>query len=145
MFGLTPFERKNVMSRGYNPFREFENFERDFFGSTALETMKTDVTEKKDAYILQMDLPGFEKEDIHIDIDDQYLTVTAERKSQQEERRDEDSYVRCERSYGTFTRSFALDDVESDKITASYKNGVLKLELPKKKSSVKATRRLEIR
>ncbi|MGN0564947.1 MAG: Hsp20/alpha crystallin family protein [Candidatus Heritagella sp.] len=144
MFGLMPFERRqNSMS--YNPFREMEEMERAFFGNHSLSEFKTDIQDKGDSYELTTDLPGFAKEDIHLDLEGDVLTVSAERHSEWEDSDKKGNYLRCERSFGQYSRSFDVSNVETDQIRADYNNGVLKLTLPKKGKTVPASRRIEIR
>ena len=140
MFGLTPF-RSNYVS-AYDPFKEMEEFERRFFGQRT-PAMKTDIRETENAYILESDLPGFSREDIHAEIKDGYLTIRAEHKSENEDKNE--SYLRRERSYGSFSRTFDLDGIDAEAITASFKNGVLTLELPKMQTKVEEARRVEIK
>ena len=139
MFGLTPF-RSNYVS-AYDPFKEMEEFERRFFGQRT-PAMKTDIRETENAYILESDLPGFSREDIHAEINNGYLTIRAEHKSENEDK--SESYLRRERSYGSFSRTFDLDGIDAEAITASFKNGVLTLELPKMQQKVEEARKVEI-
>ena len=141
MFGLTPY-RSNYYVSAYDPFKEMEEFERRFFGQRT-PTMKTDIRETENAYILESDLPGFSREDIHAEIKDGYLTIRAEHKSENEDKNE--SYLRRERSYGSFSRTFDLDGIDAEAITASFKNGVLTLELPKMQQKVEEARRVEIK
>ena len=140
MFGLTPF-RSNYYVSAYDPFKEMEEFERRFFGQRT-PSMKTDIRETENAYILESDLPGFSREDIHAEINNGYLTIRAEHKSENED--NSESYLRRERSYGSFSRTFDLDGIDADAVTASFKNGVLTLELPKMQQKVEEARRVEI-
>jgi len=141
MFGLTPY-RSNYYVSAYDPFKEMEEFERRFFGQRT-PTMKTDIRETENAYILESDLPGFSREDIHAEIKDGYLTIRAEHKSENEDKNE--SYLRRERSYGSFSRTFDLDGIDAEAITASFKNGVLTLELPKMQQKIEEARRVEIK
>ena len=140
MFELTPF-RSNYYVSAYDPFKEMEEFERRFFGQRT-PAMKTDIRETENAYILESDLPGFSREDIHAEIKDGYLTIRAEHKSENED--NSESYLRRERSYGSFSRTFDLDGIDAEAITASFKNGVLTLELPKMQQKVEEARKVEI-
>ncbi len=140
MFGLTPF-RSNYVS-AYDPFKEMEEFERRFFGQRT-PAMRTDIRETENAYILEADLPGFSREDVHAEIKDGYLTIRAEHKSETEDKNE--TYLRRERSYGSFSRTFDLDGIDADAITASFKDGVLTLELPKLTPKAEEARRLEIK
>ena len=125
MFELMPYAtRRTVM----NPFSFFDS---DFWGTAAGE-IKTDITDTGDAFKLEADLPGFDKKDIHLDVNGDTLTIHAERKAEQEEKDDKNNYVRCERSFGSYSRQFDLSSVDADHMKATYDNGVLKLEMPKK-------------
>ena len=141
MFELTPF-RSNYYVSAYDPFKEMEEFERRFFGQRT-PAMKTDIRETENAYILESDLPGFSREDIHAEINNGYLTIRAEHKSENEDKNE--SYLRRERSYGSFSRTFDLDGIDAEAITASFKNGVLTLELPKMQKKDEEARRVEIK
>jgi len=93
-----------------------------------------DVFETEGGYVLKAELPGVNKEDIKIDVSNNTLTIKGEKKF--EERTEKDKYVRIERSYGSFTRTFALSDkVDSENIKAAYKDGVLEITLPKKEEA----------
>jgi HSP20 family protein len=120
-----------------------EDFEKHFFGRQ-LPAFKTDIRETENAYILDAELPGFSKEDIHAEVRNGYLTIHAEHKSENEEKDEKNNYIRRERSYGSFSRSFDLEGIKSDEITASYKDGVLSLTLPKEETKQTEGRRLEI-
>ena len=141
MFGLTPYSR-NYYVATYDPFKEMEEFERRFFGQRT-PALRTDIRETENAYILEADLPGFAREDIHAEIKDGYLTIRAEHKSESED--NSESYLRRERSYGSFSRTFDLDGIDAEAVTASFKNGVLTLELPKLAPKPEEARRVEIK
>ena len=145
MFELTPFDRRHHNLATFNPFSEIEDMERNFFKSPSLAEFKTDIKDNGDSYLLEADLPGFKKEDININIDENYLTISAERHSEIEQKDKKGNYVRCERSYGSFSRSFDVSGVKADEIAAEYKDGVLKLTMPKKESTSPSSRRLEIK
>ena len=141
MFDLTPrFGRRSVSV--FDPFRELDNFERHFFGRQR-PTFRTDIRETKDGYLLEAELPGFSREDISAQIKDGYLTVTAERKADSED--NSDGYIRRERSYGSFSRSFDLSGIDADAISAEYKDGILSITLPKQSVTVDEGKRLEIK
>ena len=149
MFELRPYSHRN--NALYNPVKEMDELEKQFFnapfgfyGGHALDEFKTDIKDEGDRYELEADLPGFAKKDIHLDISGDVLTIRAERHSEHEEKEKKGKYVRCERSYGAYSREFDLSGVQSDAITAKYHDGVLKLTLPKKKEDQPQTRRLEI-
>lgn len=151
MFELTHRNNNHHIST-YNPFREVEDFERSFFnspfssffGTQDLAEFKTDVTDEGDHYLLEADLPGFEKKDIQLEISGDTLTVRALRHSKVEEKDNKDKLVRIERSYGSYSRQFDISGVEAERIKARYDNGVLKLTLPKKQAELPEARHLEI-
>lgn len=122
MLELTPYGRSGHYLRNYNPFRELEEFEKNFWNSDTPTEFKTDIKDTGDSYLLEADLPGFNKEDIKIDIDDDSLTIHGERHSEAEEKDNKGNYIRCERSYGSFSRSFNLSGVKTDQIKAAYEN-----------------------
>lgn len=142
MFELMPFGYRRVSA--YNPFRDFEEMSRSFWDNNNVSAFRTDITEKDGKYVLEADLPGFKKEDISVDIDKDCLTITAEHKSEDKEE-NADSYIRRERYYGSYTRSFNVKGIDTEAITAAYNDGVLTLTMPKKEPEVPAARRLEIK
>ena len=108
-----------------------EMFRDPFFDERESRVMKTDIKEKKDKYIIDIDLPGYEKDNIKIEVEDGYLTVHATIDSNKEEN-DEGKFVRKERYMGSCSRSFYVgDDVKEEEIKATFRNGILKLEVPK--------------
>jgi HSP20 family protein len=143
MFGLTPYRAHHDVSE-FNPFRDFEELERNFFQNNDLDAFKTDIREENGNYILEADLPGFKKEDIHLDLDDDSLVISAERRSENDEKDEKGNYIRRERSFGSFSRSFDVSGIRQDQIKASFENGVLKLTMPKKEAALSSARRLEI-
>ena len=94
--------------------------------------MKCDIYEKDNTYYLEMDIPGFDKKDISLEVKNGYLNVTAHRKSEEDVK--EKNYIRKERSYGKFQRSFYVGDLDEDKIEASFNNGTLTVVIPKKEA-----------
>ena len=151
MFELTRKNNNHHMN-SYNPFREMEDVERrffqdpfgSFFDMQDLAEFKTDVTDEGDSYLLEADLPGFDKKDIHLDINGDTLTVSAERHSKFEEKDKKDRCIRMERSYGAYSRKFDVSGIDTEHIKAKYENGVLKLTLPKKQTDLPAAKHLEI-
>lgn len=147
MFELS---RRNNNLNNFNPFREMEEFEKNFFSDpfgnffnmNDLAEFKTDVADEGDHYELEADLPGFNKKDISLELSGDILTVHAERHSKSEKK--ENKMIRRERSYGSYSRQFNVSEIDVDKIKAKYDNGVLKLILPKKENCVSETRRFEI-
>jgi len=115
-----------------------------FFNTTELAQFRTDVTDEGDHYLLEADLPGFEKKDINLDIQGDTLTIRAERHSKVKEDDKENKVIRMERSYGAYSRSFDISGINADKIKAKYVDGVLRLTLPKLEQRLPEGRRLEI-
>ena len=144
MFELIPFGRNLRSVSGFDPFRGFDDMERNFFGNNqAISAFRTDVSDTGDAYKLEAELPGFNKDDIKIDLDKDCLTISAERSSDTKD--EKSSYVKRERFYGSYSRSFDMTGINTENIDASYNDGVLTLTLPKKASEIPASRRLEIK
>ena len=109
-----------------------EMFADPFFTEHESKIMKTDIKEKTDKYLIGIELPRYQKENIKIDVEDGYLTVHAEINSDNEEK-EEGKFVRRERYVGSCSRSFYVgNEVKSEDIKASFKNGILKIEVPKK-------------
>ena len=118
------------------PRRDFDLFGDDFFRDDFFKgeknhLMKTDIKETEDSYILDVDLPGYKKEDIKVDITDGYLTINAKASNEINEEK-KGKFVRRERFVGECNRSFYVgEDIKEDEIRASFKNGILELEVPK--------------
>lgn len=109
------------------------------FGKNAKNLMKTDVRETESTYEVDVDLPGFKKDEIHVDFKDGYLTVSARKEVDKDEKEKESGrMIRQERYSGNLERSFYVGDgVTAEEITASFENGVLRLSVPKKAKEVK--------
>ena len=104
--------------------------------------MKCDIYEKDGDYHIEMDIPGYDKKDIIIEADNGYLTITAEK--QNNENDEEKNYIRRERTYGKYQRSFYLGDLETDLVKAEFKDGILKITVPKKaEEKIKKTIEIE--
>lgn len=142
MFELTPFGYRRVSA--YNPFRELEEMSRSFWNDTELTAFRTDIKKQDGNYILEAELPGFKKEDISIDIDKDCLTISAEHKSEENEDDKDKGFIRRERYYGSYSRSFNIKGIDADAISASYNDGILTLTMPEKTPEIPAARRLEI-
>ena len=144
MFELIPFDRHTRNMTSFDPFRMFDEMDRHFFANApAVSAFRTDVLDTGDAFKLEAELPGFKKEDIKIDIENDCLTISAVRSAENKE--EKENYVKRERAYGAFTRSFDVSGIKVDDIEASYTDGVLTVTLPKKAAEVPASRRLEIK
>ena len=128
---------------GENLFDDFMNdfpFEKHFFGERnplygkhAKNIMKTDVKETDNSYELDIDLPGFKKEDINVQLDNGYLTIVASKSLEKEDEHEKSHYISQERYSGSMSRSFYVgNDVKQEEIHAKYEDGILKLAVPKK-------------
>ncbi|WMJ83492.1 Hsp20/alpha crystallin family protein [Oscillospiraceae bacterium LTW-04] len=143
MFDLMPFDRRRS-SMIFNPFSDFDKFEKTFFQRTGLDEFKADIKDMGDSYQLEADLPGFKKEDINVSLDGDCLTIGAQRSTESEETDSKGNFVRRERSYGAFSRCFDVSGIQQDAIKAEYTNGVLKLTLPKKANTLPSSRTIAI-
>ena len=141
MFDLMPFDRREG-----NLFHYLDNLEKNLWGdlSADVSSFRTDVLDKGDKFVLEAELPGFQKEDIDIHVEGNTLTISAQHKEESEEKKD-GKFVRRERKYGSFTRSFDISDIDQAKINASYDNGILSVELPKQVEVVPAPTKIEIK
>ena len=107
-------------------------FRDPFFTEGESKLMKTDIKEKKDKYLIDIDLPGYDKEGIKIEIQDGYLTVHA-KVNKEEDDKEKGKFVRKERYTGECSRSFYVgDSIKEEDVKAKFKNGTLTLEVPKK-------------
>ncbi len=97
--------------------------------------MKTDVKENETGYELDIDLPGYKKEDVQVQFKDGYLNITATSRTGDEQKEEGGKYIRRERYYGTCSRSFYVgEDIEKDNIKAKFEDGILKIAVPKKEA-----------
>ena len=124
----------------FDDFFEFpfydDKAEKKLYGHHAANLMKTDIQEHEDGYTLEMDLPGFKKEEIQIELNNGYMTISAA-KGLDEDEKDKKSgkYIRRERYTGSCQRSFYVgEDVTEEDIKAEFKHGILKLFVPKKEA-----------
>ena len=114
-FGMLP------MWNGRNPL----------YGKHAKNLMKTDVRETEDTYEVDIDLPGFKKDEISVDLEDGYLTIRAAKGLDKDEKDKKGKYIRQERYAGACSRSFYVGDVKAEDVSAKYEDGILKLSMPK--------------
>ena len=114
-FGMLP------MWNGRNPL----------YGKHAKNLMKTDVRETEDTYEVDVDLPGFKKDEISVDLEDGYLTIRAAKGLDKDETDKKGKYIRQERYAGACSRSFYVGDVKAEDVSAKYEDGILKLSMPK--------------
>ncbi len=118
-------------------FRDLDRTEKKLYGKHADRLMKTDVKEQDNEYEVDIDLPGFNKEEIGLDLNNGYLTVSASKSLDKDEKEKKGRLIRQERYMGSMQRSFYVGDaVTEEDIKASFKHGVLTLEIPKKEKQV---------
>lgn len=141
MFGMLPFERSDS-----NLFDTFDAFTRDFFrkSNAELPAFRTDIRDTGDSFVLEAELPGFNKEDITLDLKDNILTISAVHSENGETKENNGTYIRRERRYGSFRRSFDVTGIEASAITAAYHSGVLAVTLPKARPVEPETQRIAI-
>lgn len=122
----------------------FDELERGVFGENGrrMPVFSTDIRDEGDYYLLQAELPGFRKEDIDLDVKDGILTISAAHQEENEQKKD--NYVCRERRSGNFRRSFNLEGIQEEGITAAYQNGILELALPKRKELPPQSRKIAI-
>ena len=121
-------------------------FDRDFWGRTNNKTtknlMKTDIREHDAGYELDIDLPGFKKDEIKAELENGYLTISATKGANNDEQDKKGKYIRRERYAGTMQRSFYVgDDVTQEDIKAKFENGILRLSIPKKDAKAVETKK----
>ncbi|HJD13059.1 MAG TPA: Hsp20/alpha crystallin family protein [Candidatus Ruminococcus avistercoris] len=115
------------------PFDSFWNRKNPLYGKHAKNMMKTDVRETDDSYELDIDLPGFKKDEITAKLEDGYLTVSASKGLDKDKQDKKGNYIRRERYAGAMSRSFYIgDSITQDEIKAKFENGILQLSIPKK-------------
>lgn len=114
-FGMYP------MWNGRNPL----------YGKRAKNLMKTDVRETEDTYEVDVDLPGFKKDELSVELKDGYLTISAAKGLDKDEQDKKGKYIRQERYAGACSRSFYVGDVKPEEVSAKYEDGILKLTMPK--------------
>ena len=111
-----------------------------------MSKMRCDIYEKDGIYTMEMDIPGFNREDVKIEVDDNdYLTITAEKNSETNDEDSDKNYVRKERIYGKYQRSFYVGDIDKDKIDAKFENGILKITMPKKEEEKSSKKTIEVK
>ena len=139
MYGMAPFGRN-----AFDLFNLWNEFDRNT-DSMPVNACRTDIRDAGDKYVMESELPGFAKEDINLAINGELLVISAVRASENEEKDSDTKYIRRERKFGSYKRSFDISDVDAEAISAEYKNGILTIELPKKKPAEPLSRTLEIK
>ena len=120
------------------PFaHDFWGGKNPLYGKRAKNMMKTDIREHDDGYEIDIDLPGFKKDEINVELDDGYLTISAEKSLDKDEEKKHGRYIRRERYAGAMQRSFYVGDaLTQEDIKAKYEHGILKLSIPKKENKL---------
>jgi HSP20 family protein len=146
MYSLVP-KRGSIVRRG----RDYDVFDMmdDFFNKSFLtptsynREMKTDIKQTDNEYIVEVELPGYDKKDIKLELKNNYLTISAGREDETEEK--ENGYIRRERRTGQVCRSFYVEGINQEDINAKYENGVLEITLPKKGKEEEVLNTIEIK
>ena len=128
---------ENLFDDFMNDFRlpAFPDVDKELYGKHAKNLMKTDVRETKDSYEVDVDLPGFKKDEINAQLDNGYLTISAAKGLDKDEKDKKGKYIRKERYAGAMSRSFYVGkEVEKEDIKAEFKHGILTLFVPKKEA-----------
>ena len=133
IFGEGLFD--DLMNFNFPRFRDFDDTERKLYGKNAAHVMKTDVREHDDQFEVDIDLPGFKKEEIQLNLESGYLTVSAAKALDEQKNNKQGKLIRQERYTGTMQRSFYVgENVTEEDIKAKFEDGVLKLNIPKKEA-----------
>ena len=151
MFGMVPYRA----NRACAPKGLFDVFADDFFKpffdggfagmSRPERSMRVDVRDEDDHYTLEADMPGVSKEDLKVEVSNGLLTISADYDQKNEEKGEDERYVYRERRCGSVRRSFNVEGIREDDITAEFRDGVLKLTLPKVEKALPEARTVEIR
>jgi HSP20 family molecular chaperone IbpA len=123
---------------GFPYMKEFDNMEKKLYGRKASRMMKTDIREKDDNYEVAIDLPGFKKEEIEVELNDGYITISASKGLDKDANDKKGRLIRQERYAGAMQRSFYVgENIETEEVEATYRHGVLTLTIPKKAADKK--------
>ena len=139
MFGLVPFGSRHDLARKEDAFgRLFDMMREPFFNEDFAPfkdwgngSFKVDVKDNGSSFELTADLPGVKKEDIALSYENNYLTISANQDETKEEKDDKGNYIRRERRTGSVSRSFYIDNIDEAKVDAEFKDGVLRINMPK--------------
>ncbi len=127
------------------PMRELANVDRRLYGKNAGHVMKTDVNETDENYELEVDLPGFKKDEINVNLENGYMTISASKGLDTEKKDKHGKIIRQERYAGAMSRSFYVGEgVKTEDVKAKFEDGVLKLDIPKKELNLPGTSTINI-
>ncbi len=147
---LVPYSKRNRgLSRGPQDVFNIDRVFDDFFGDSFMPALfaeekqiKVDIRENEKEYIVEADLPGVKKEEINVELNNERLMISVTKNEEVNE--EKENYIRKERRSGSYCRSFYVENVTEDKISAKFENGVLSMILPKKKAEVSKKNQIEI-
>lgn len=149
MFGMVPFNRRNSGMARRGDFTDVKSIFDDFFSDAFIpgvfsgnHPMRADIRETEKEYVIEAEIPGVRKEDIKLDLRDDVLTIAVEHNEEINEERDK--FIRKERRFGSYSRSFYVDNVANEAVTARYNNGVLTVTLPKQEGEKSRRHNIEI-
>ena len=127
------------------PMRELANVDKRLYGKNASHVMKTDVNETDENYELEIDLPGFKKDEINVKLEDGYMTISAAKGRDQEKKDKKGRIIRQERYAGAMSRSFYVGNaVKTEDVKAKFEDGVLKLDIPKRELNLPGNNTINI-
>lgn len=119
----------------FNDWFSFPDFDKKYYGKNTDQVMKTDIKEKDKEYEVDIELPGYKKEDVKVELKDGYLTISAAKNVSTEDKKEDGKYIRKERFSGNVSRSFYVgEDMTQEDIHAKFEDGILKLTVPKKEA-----------
>ena len=147
------FNKNNdIVLRDEGVFGFFSPFLDDFFNIPSHKeckvldrAMKTDIMEKDKEYEMQVELPGFDKKDIKMHLENGYLTVEAQKSESSEQKDEKDNIIRSERKFGSCSRSFYVGEVQEEDIRARLEQGILTIEVPKETQKINPKKYIEIK
>lgn len=149
MFGLTPYNRRNNEVTRRNEVWDLRSLLDDFFSDSLFPSVfnsahpiKADVRETDKEYIIDAEIPGAKKEDIKLDLRDDTLTIMVQQNAETKE--EKENYIRRERRYGSYSRSFYVENVKQENVTAKYNDGILSVVLPKAEPTKQTNRNIDI-
>ena len=148
MFGLTPYNNRNgIAGKRLRGLFDMENFFESFFNDGLLpalhhDTMKVDIKEQEGEYVVEAQLPGVKKDQINVELNDDRLTISVNNRKEKKE--EAANYIRKEIKSGYMSRSFLVENIKNEEVTANFENGVLSIVLPKDDKGIERNKRIDI-
>jgi len=148
MFSLVPNNRRGCQPARRDDFMEVGNIFNSFLNDSffpvfsSAHAIRADIREKEKEYVVEAEIPGVKKEDIKLDLRDDVLTIAVEHNEETNEERN--SYIRKERRYGSYSRSFYVENVSNETVKAKYVDGILTINLPKEENVTEKRHNIEI-